>query len=468
MKQSTSFGHLGLKQEILEAIEDAGFTHPSPIQEQAIPEILAGCDMIAQAETGTGKTAAFCLPALNNMKKKSGITLLVMAPTRELAQQVCGEFNRFGKSVGAKAVAVYGGQSISVQLKKIREGVQAIVATPGRLLDLLRSKKLGNFSPSLVVLDEADEMLDMGFLEDIQAIFTFLPKKRQTLLFSATMPKPITLLAKKILTNPVTIKTQSEKKSQVLSIEQINYLVREGEREAALIRLIDSHAPHKAIVFCRTKKEVERLSNYLLTLGHPVRTLHGDMEQKQRQDAIHAFKQGKSKLLIATDIAGRGLDVPDISHVFNYHMPYTKEGHTHRIGRTGRAGRSGVAITLITPSELSKMGRILNLKTHEMKLSSIPTLSEVRSNRQKMFLQKVRDQSVQDVSKELYQQLEAEMEPEQIGLHLLSMLMDKQRASGPERIGLSSKEIEDFRIFSSHRKRHRRRERPRRKKFAKR
>ena len=454
MKQSTTFGQLGLKKEVLEAVEDAGFTTPSPIQEQAIPMVLAGSDIIAQAQTGTGKTAAFCLPALHNMDKRSGITLLVMTPTRELAQQVSGEFNRFGKSMGLKSTAVYGGQSISVQLKKIREGVNAIVATPGRLLDFLRSKKMANFAPSLVVLDEADEMLDMGFLEDIRAIFKFLPEQKQTLFFSATMPKPIAQLAEQILVDPITIKTL-HKQEKHENIEQIHYCIRESERSAALVRLIDSHAPHKAIVFCRMKKEVDQLSNYLLTLGHPVRTLHGDMEQKQRQDAIHSFKRGSCKLLIATDIAGRGLDVPDISHVFNYHMPMTKEAHTHRIGRTGRAGKSGIAISLVTPSELSKAKRILNLNPKDMKFCSIPTLTEVQEKHHQAFLQRVKDQSVQDVSKRLYDQLAEEMDPEQIGVHLLSMLLDKQKASGPEKIGLSPSEIKESSRAPSYRDRNR-------------
>jgi len=471
MKQSTPFGLLGLNQDILLAVEAAGFTQPSPIQQQAIPAVLEGHDVIAQAQTGTGKTAAFCLPALDKMKK-TGTTLLIIVPTRELAQQVSEEFNRFGRQVDLKAVAIYGGQSISVQMKKVRAGAQAIVATPGRLLDFLRSKKLPQFAPSLVVLDEADEMLDMGFLEDIQRIFEFLPKKRQTLFFSATMPKPIKQLAEQILSKPVMIKTKPETKNQE-SIEQIHYLVRDGEREAALIRLIDSHSPVKAIVFCRTKKEVDGLSNYLLGQGHSVRPLHGDMEQKQRQDTIHAFKQGRCKLLIATDIAGRGLDVPDVSHVFNFHIPFTKEGHTHRIGRTGRAGRSGIAITLITPAEFNKAGRILNLKSHEMKLSPIPTLSEVKAGRHQKFVDQIKDRTIEEASKELYQQLEQTMKPEQIGIHLLSMLLENDKISGPEKIGLSPKEIEEFRIFRSHRgeRRNKKKSSPKkyhRKKFAKR
>ena len=457
-ESSQSFGDLGLKQEILDAVEKAGFTTPSPIQAQAIPQVLAGVDIIAQAQTGTGKTAAFCLPALHNMEDRAGITLLVITPTRELAQQVCGEFNRFGKGMGMKATSVYGGQSISLQLKRIREGVQAIVATPGRLLDFLRSKKLQGFSPTLVVLDEADEMLDMGFLEDIQSIFSFLPKKRQTLFFSATIPKPIQRLAQQILKDPVFIKTLPKKKSEG-SIEQIYYLVKESEREAALIRLIDSHSPSKALVFCRTKKEVDRLSNYLLTLGYPVRTLHGDMEQKQRQDAIHSFRRGSCKLLIATDIAGRGLDIPDISHVFNYHIPFTNESHTHRIGRTGRAGKNGIAITLVSPSELSKVRRILNLDPKKMKLCSIPTLTEAIKKRQHDFIQKVKDRQAHEHAQEVLNQLQSEMDMHQLSIGLLSMLLDEQKLSGPEKIGLSPHELKDIAKSGPKRNRNRSRDR---------
>lgn len=435
---SCSFHDLGLNPNILNAVEEAGFTTPSAIQIKAIPSILTGSDIIAQAQTGTGKTAAFCLPALQKIDPNAGISLLVITPTRELAQQVCGEFNRFGKEMGLTAAAVFGGQSFSLQIKKIREGAQAIVATPGRLLDLLRSKKLPGFAPSLIVLDEADEMLDMGFLEDIQAIFSFLPKSRQTLFFSATMPKPIQILAKQILKNPLVIKTNTSNESEI-KIEQSYYLIDETERQAALIRLIECHSPSKSIVFCRTKKEVDLLSNYLLTLGYPIRTLHGDMEQKQRQDAIRSFRQGACKLLIATDIAGRGLDVPDISHVFNYHIPFTHESHTHRIGRTGRAGKSGIAITLVTPGELGKVKKILKLDPKKLSLKSIPTLTEAKERWKSELIRKIQDLPLHDQTDEILSQLKTTMDMDQIGSCLLSLILGQRKWSGPEAIGLSPK-----------------------------
>lgn len=255
MKNTTSlsFDDFGLKSEILEAVREAEFKIPSPIQQQVIPHILSGADIVAQAQTGTGKTAAFGLPALNLIDPRGGVGLLVITPTRELAQQVSDELFRFGRNLGLKTATIYGGQSMSRQVDQVKRGAQVIVATPGRLLDLLRSKMLYNFNPSIVVLDEADEMLDMGFLEDIQTIFTFLPKQRQTLLFSATMPMPIQNLAKKILQDPVFVKvTQSETTNK--DIKQYYYLIKEHERDQALIRLIQCQEPEKSIVFCRTKK----------------------------------------------------------------------------------------------------------------------------------------------------------------------------------------------------------------------
>ena len=283
--------------------------------------------------TGTGKTAAFGLPILNKLECNGDVEAVIIVPTRELAMQVSDEIFKFGKFLKINTATVYGGQSYSRQLKHI-ENSSVIVATPGRFLDLLRDGKI-EIAPKYVVLDEADEMLDMGFLDDIKEIFTFMPEDRQTLLFSATMPTAIKNLAKTILQNPefITITTSNITNSK---ITQTFYVVEEKERDDALIRLFDFKNPEKSIIFCRTKKEVDRLSTFLVSQGYMAKALHGDMEQRQREEAIRAFKSSKLEILIATDVAARGLDVNDVTHVFNYHLPFDSESYVHRIGRTGR------------------------------------------------------------------------------------------------------------------------------------
>ena len=356
-KPTIMFDDLGLKQEILQSIKYAGFTVPSPIQAEAIPIVLQGRDMVGQAHTGTGKTAAFSLPALNNMKMDGTVEMLVITPTRELATQVSDEIFKYGRNINAKTVTVYGGSSYTRQLDLINRGASVVVATPGRLLDILKRNMIKDFAPSIVVLDEADEMLDMGFLDDINEIFSYLPTNRQTLLFSATMPQPIKTLASRILNNPAFVSiTKGETTNS--DIEQLYYVIDEHERDDAIIRLMDSEITKKSIVFCRTKSEVDRLSNVLSNAGYLANGLHGDMEQRQRETVIKGFKSNSVKVLVATDVAARGIHVDNISHVFNYHIPFDPESYVHRIGRTGRAGTKGKAITLLTPLEFKELQRI--------------------------------------------------------------------------------------------------------------
>lgn len=439
LASTPTFKDLGLSKNILKAIEAVGFTSPSAIQEKVIPKILAGHDLIAQAKTGSGKTAAFGLPTLSMVERGHGIGLLVITPTRELAQQVTDELNRYGAHMEFRALAVYGGQSISMQISAIKRGVQAIVATPGRLLDLLKSKKIPNFAPAHIVLDEADEMLDMGFLEDIQAIFSFFNHERQTLLFSATMPEPIRQLAAKILKKPLTINV-NKGEIEHQDIKEIYYLTKDIERDLALVRLIDSHAPTKSIIFCKTKMDVDRLFNKMSSLGYNVRCLHGDMAQRDRQLAIKAFRDGECNMLVATDVAGRGLNVVDISHVFNFHIPFSAESYTHRIGRTGRAGRKGTAITLLSPNEYRQIRRLLNCDQNKIDLRPLPTRSEVHAAHEERLLERVIEQEVNPGAAEVLKRLQGRLNLHEISVSLLSMVLKEKEVTGPEHIGISLEE----------------------------
>ncbi len=391
------FNDFDLNPNLLEAIKSAGFKEPSPIQKEAIPVVLEGKDVIAQAHTGTGKTAAFALPILSMLKKDRNAEALIIVPTRELATQVSDEIFRFGKFLGVKTATIYGGSSYSRQIKHF-QNANVVVATPGRLIDLLKSKKI-ELSPSFVVLDEADEMLDMGFLDDIKEIFSFLKSdKRQTLMFSATMPKPIKDLARKILNNPVTIKiTQNNITNS--NIKQNFYVVKESERDDALIRLIDFKDPKKAIVFCRTRKESDRIANMLNSKGYNVASLHGDMSQKERQEVMRAFRSDNLEILIATDVAARGLDVNDITHVFNYHLPFNSESYVHRIGRTARGGKDGEAISIVTPNEFNALNRIQKSVGSKLEAKTVPTIDDVFMKQKESFVNEIRKKEVTNRAK---------------------------------------------------------------------
>lgn len=449
-----TFESFGLRPEILEGIREAGFRAPSPVQEEAIPIVLEGRDAIARAQTGTGKTAAFGLPAMNSVSSTTpkGVEVLVIVPTRELASQVSDELYRLGRYAGIRTVAVYGGQSIDRQVSLIRRGAQVVTATPGRLLDHLKSKRLKDFNPSLVILDEADEMLDMGFLDDIEEIFKYLPDERQTLLFSATVPPAIRQLAKKILKDPVSIDVTPKGTTTNADITQRYYVLEEREREEALVRLIDTEAPNKALIFCRTKKETDMLCTTLVSRGYAASSLHGDMQQRQRNEAIDSFKKGRIDLLIATDVAARGLDINDVTHVFNYHIPFDSDSYVHRIGRTGRAGRKGTAITLVTPLEFKKLNRIMHVAGAPMVYEEVPTIGEAKQQYQSELASKLRHQHIQEEAVELLQSLEEEVDVSQIACKALSMLLDQQPVGGPSRIGFSVKEVENLLRRSKRRK----------------
>jgi len=441
LEDSPSFEQFGLKPEILRGIEEAGFRSPSPIQEKALPIILEGRDVIARAQTGTGKTAAFGLPSMNSITKRGGVEMLVIVPTRELASQVSDELYRLGRYAGLRTVAVYGGQSISRQVELIRRGSQIVTATPGRLLDHLKSGRLDSFNPSVVILDEADEMLDMGFLDDIEEIFTYLPKNRQTLLFSATLPPAIRELSQKILQNPAMLDVTPKETTNV-DITQRYYVIEEREREEALVRLIDTEAPNKALIFCRTKKETDMLCTTLVSRGYAASSLHGDMQQRQRNEAIENFKRGRIDLLIATDVAARGLDINDVTHVFNYHIPFDSDSYVHRIGRTGRAGRKGTAVTLVTPLEFKKLNRIMHIAGAPMVYEEVPSINDAKKLYQNELITKLERQHIREEAVELLQRIEEDLDLSQIACKALSLLLEDRSVEGPSKIGFSSKEIE--------------------------
>lgn len=438
-EQSNDFEALGLHPDILAGVVEAGFRAASPIQARAIPVVLAGHDMVGQAHTGTGKTAAFGLPAMSRIAHKPGVGLLVITPTRELATQVSDELHRLGKHARMHTATIYGGQPYRRQIEHVERGAQVVVATPGRLLDLLKGGSLRRFAPSIVVLDEADEMLDMGFLDDIQEIFAHLPEPRQTLLFSATMPRPIRQLAERILHEPVTVTVESKEATNV-DIAQHYYVIEESERDDATIRLIDSLEAEKSIIFCRTKSEVDRVNALLQAQGYAALALHGDMDQRQREKAIGAFRRG-AEILVATDVAARGLDVSDVTHVFNYHIAFNPESYVHRIGRTGRAGRKGMAVTLVTPMELREIQRIQHKTGKAIIQSLVPTRAEMQASMTERLAEAIRRQPLDEDASTLLQELAGEMDLAHLAHKLLSMLIEKQPVQGPETIGLRGERL---------------------------
>jgi ATP-dependent RNA helicase DeaD len=354
-----TFAELGLSENLLEALTQLGYDRPTPIQEQAIPELLAGRDVIGQAQTGTGKTAAFGLPLLEYVDPEDrDVQALVLTPTRELCIQVTQALRAYGKARGVDVTAVFGGAPIRTQVSQLKAGAQVVVGTVGRVMDLMSRHQLVLDSTRFVVLDEADEMLDLGFLEDVEKILSRAPSGRQTALFSATMPPEIKKLAEKGMYEPVTIKVQAA----TLTIDTVEHykveVAADREKPDALARVMKSEQPRQAIVFARTKIGVDRLARSLGDRGVRVKALHGDMSQGSRDGVMIAFKDGRERLLVATDIAARGLDISGVTHVVNYDIPGSPEVYVHRIGRTGRVGRSGRAITLVTPKQAGDMEAI--------------------------------------------------------------------------------------------------------------
>lgn len=435
IEETLTFDSFGLDIGILQALTEANFKTPSAIQREVISHVLEGKDIVAQAHTGTGKTGAFGLPSLHLLHKNKGWQMLVMTPTRELAKQVSDELFRYGRNLGIRTATVCGGKGFKSQIESFQRGVEVIVATPGRMLDLLSSNSCQDFHPQIVVLDEADEMLNMGFLEDITKIFTYLPAKRQTLLFSATMPQPIKKLAERILNNPLFISTTQKEKINC-DIEQFYYMIHEEERDYALLRLIDFKNPEKALIFCRTKKDVDRLTTFLIEHGHTARGLHGDMEQREREEVMRHFRSAHLKLLVATDVAARGLSVAEVSHVFNYHLPFDPNQYVHRVGRTGRTGKKGVASTLLTKRDWGDFCRFEKVLGTKVKQNHIPSRADTQHAKRRHFVEKVLQQEIHEDIDHLFS-LISDVDPKVVASKLLSMLHTDFSLKGPDHIGLS-------------------------------
>lgn len=371
------FEDLGLSEDCLKAVSSMGFEEPTPIQQMAMPVLLSGKDMIGQAQTGTGKTAAFGLPIIEAIELKDRfVQAIVLAPTRELAVQAAEEINKLAKFKGLHAIAIYGGTSIDRQITVLQKGVHIVVGTPGRVLDHLRRGTLKLDRIKIVVLDEADEMLDMGFIDDINSIIRTTPKKRQTLLFSATMPVEILSIAKRYMIEPEKVIIESETLTAP-KIDQIFYEVKHNEKVEALSRLIDITDSGRFLVFCHTKRECDYVADTLRFRGYPVEAMHGDYNQSQREKVLKKFKDSDIDILVATDVAARGLDITDISHVVNYSIPQDPESYVHRIGRTGRAGKEGIAVTLVTPRETMQLRLIKNVSRATITKAKLPTKVEL-------------------------------------------------------------------------------------------
>ena len=378
---TTEFTSLNLRDELMQAITELGYSTPTPIQTALIPIMLSGADVIGQAQTGTGKTAAFALPILQDFQPQRHVQCLVLAPTRELALQVADSMTEYGRHLNVRVLAVYGGQPYGPQISRLNRGVDVVVGTPGRLLDLIERNALNIKHIKTLVLDEADEMLNMGFIEDIETIIAETPAERQTALFSATLPPRIRSLASRFMRDPqsVTIKRDN---TNALAIEQRYYLVHEADKTNALTRLFEIEPIKSALIFARTRAETASLANELVVRGIPAEAIHGDLDQNARERVLGRFRTNQLKVLVATDVAARGLDIDDISHVFNYHLPDDAEVYIHRIGRTGRAGKTGVAITLLSPKERRRMREVEALTKQQVTKMEIPTIGEIHRHRE--------------------------------------------------------------------------------------
>lgn len=382
---ATTFADLALREELLAALTHLGYEEPTPIQREAIPPLIEGRDLLGQAATGTGKTAAFALPVLQRLERDRNDTdpaALVLVPTRELAMQVSEAMHKYGRGIRARVLPVYGGQPIRMQLRALERGVDVVVATPGRAIDHLNRGTLRLDAVQTVVLDEADEMLDMGFAEDLEALLEAAPDERQTVLFSATMPPRLNGMVSRHLREPERIEIgRADVEAEAKRVRQTAYIVPRASKPAALGRLLDVEAPTAALVFCRTRDEVDTLTETLNGRGYRAEALHGGMSQQQRDRVMNRLRSGNADLLLATDVAARGLDIDLLTHVVNYDVPSSPETYVHRIGRVGRAGREGTAITLAQPREHRMLRTIERVTKQKITVEKIPTVADLRARR---------------------------------------------------------------------------------------
>ncbi|MDR2676866.1 MAG: DEAD/DEAH box helicase [Endomicrobium sp.] len=437
------FTELNLSIEILKAIQDLGFEEATPIQSLSIPKMMKGLDIIGQAQTGTGKTAAFGIPVLEKINQKNKfVQAIILCPTRELAIQVAEELKLFSKyKKDIKIMSIYGGQPIQRQIIALSNGAQIVIGTPGRVIDHLERKTLKLDAASIVVLDEADEMLDMGFREDIELILKKIPEKRQTVFFSATMPREFLSLTKKYQHYPEIVKVVSEKLTVPL-IEQYYFDIREYQKLETLTRCLDMYSPALSIVFCNTKKKVDEITSSLQARGYSTDAIHGDMNQSQRDRVMTKFRSGSIELLIATDVAARGIDVNGIDMVFNYDVPKNDEDYVHRIGRTGRAGKTGKAFSFISGKDIYKLRDIQKYTKANIKRSQVPSLRDVENTKVTAMLDKIKESLKKKDTEKYVRMAESLISGETTSLDIAAVLLKMMFAS--EKTEQEQKKIDLF------------------------
>ncbi|MGB3439084.1 MAG: DEAD/DEAH box helicase [Actinophytocola sp.] len=437
---AAGFAELALRPELLTALSGLGYEEPTPIQRAAIPEVLAGRDLVGQAATGTGKTAAFALPVLHRIglpRRTGEPAALVLVPTRELAVQVCEAMHRYGRDLGARVLPVYGGQPIVRQLRELDRGVDVVVATPGRALDHIARGTLAMTALEMVVLDEADEMLDMGFAEDIESILQDVPEERQILLFSATMPHRVNGMIKRHLRDPVRVELGKGATTgdETALVRQVAYVVPRGHKPAALGRVLDVHAPTAAVVFCRTRESVDQLSETLNGRGYRAEALHGGIDQGQRDRVVGRLRAGTADLVVATDVAARGLDIDQLTHVVNYDVPSAPDTYVHRIGRVGRAGREGVAITLADPREHRMLKTIQRVTGQRIAIEKLPSVADLRAQRLELTRAGLRESLLEDDLdrfRPVIEQLAEEFDIVEVALAAVKMAHEASGAAADE------------------------------------
>lgn len=430
-QQAQGFGVLGVNPAILKALDEMGFEEPTPIQTGSISLLLEGRDLIGRAQTGTGKTAAFAIPILQRLDPEiQRPQALILEPTRELALQVADEFAKIGRHLCVKELAVCGGHPIERQIRALRTGVSVVVGTPGRVIDLIDRRALRLDQIRMFVLDETDEMLDMGFIEDMESIMSQLPADRQTLCFCATMPEPILRITERYMKSPVRVSTDREEVAAP-AIEQGYFEIRDRDKVEALTRVIDHEAISRAIVFCRTKRGCDELASALQSRGYLAEAIHGDLNQAQRDRALLRFREGQVELLIATDVAARGIDVENVTHVINYDIAASPDSHIHRIGRTGRAGKEGIAYTLIHPREYRQLRLIESATRSKIRRRNVPSAADIAERALDLMGEKVNSLVASGAGQEpgyadLAQRLLEEHEPERLVAALLSSISESR------------------------------------------